>query len=390
MNRSAPMTAAHRRSFRYVAFGLLASVACVCGGASSAWAQQVATPAQQGGADTTPAIGEIVVTATKRSTRLDETPMSITAITGAQLAKTGISDVQSALQGVPGVAFATAGPGKTVFNIRGLSSSGGAAATVGFYIDDVPILSPAHSTNGKTAIDPSLYDLAQVEVLRGPQGTLYGASAMGGTIKLETNRPIADKFEASAHIGASNPATGGLGYAADAMVNIPIVNDKVALRVVASQKYDNGYVDRIVNRNFPPAGGPSRGDVTSGPTTLASTKGGDNNNFSIRAALLIKPVEGLEITGSVLRQRQHQNDQGLVDFPTGGMAHYQPADVAEPSHDKVTIYSLVGKLDLGGAQLQSSGQTNLALISTMRPAESAFNSMILNDKANPLWPSKWA
>lgn len=89
----------------------------------------------------------------------------------------------------------TNGPGQTEFEMRGMTSGGGSSPTVGFYLDDVPMTPPAAAQNGKVVIDPSLYDLNRIEVLRGPQGTIYGSGSMGGTIKLVTNQPKLSLFE---------------------------------------------------------------------------------------------------------------------------------------------------------------------------------------------------
>src|ERR1700691_3983686 len=90
---------------------------------------------------------------------------------------------------VPGLSLRTAGPRQTEYEMRGLSAGGGTAATVGFYIDETPLSASAVALNGRTVIDPDLFDLNHVETLRGPQGTLYGAGSMGGTIKLVTDQP---------------------------------------------------------------------------------------------------------------------------------------------------------------------------------------------------------
>ena len=98
---------------------------------------------------------------------------------------------------VPGISLRTSGPGQTEYEMRGLSAGGGAAATVGFYLDETPLSASAVALNGRTVIDADLFDLNNVEVLRGPQGTLYGAGSMGGTIKLVTNQPKLGAFEAA-------------------------------------------------------------------------------------------------------------------------------------------------------------------------------------------------
>jgi outer membrane receptor for ferrienterochelin and colicin len=121
---------------------------------------------------------EITVTATKRTSGLQEIPMSITAITGESMERAGIADFTDIATTVPSVSFRSAGPGRTKLNIRGISAATGVAPTVSFYIDEMPvqtISSGSTSSFAQTIIDPKMYDLERVEVLRGPQGTLYGS-----------------------------------------------------------------------------------------------------------------------------------------------------------------------------------------------------------------------
>ena len=159
---------------------------------SAADAESDAAAAAEG-----PALEEIVVTAEKRASTVQDTPISITAVSGADLATRGISDFSTLAAQTPGISMRNNGPGQTEFEMRGMTSSGGNSPTVGFYLDDVPMTSPAQAQNGKVVIDPSLYDLNRAEMLRGPQGTLYGAGSMGGTVKLVTNQPDTQAFHAS-------------------------------------------------------------------------------------------------------------------------------------------------------------------------------------------------
>src|SRR5579871_4353448 len=151
---------------------------------------------------------EIVVTAEKRTSTVQDTPISITALSGEQLQQQGITGVSGIVQSVPGLSMRTAGPGQTELEMRGLSSSGGASPTVGFYLDDYPLTAPAAALVGKVVIDPDLYDLNRVEVLRGPQGTLYGSGSMGGTMKLVTNDPVLNRFEGSVNAFGSGTVGG--------------------------------------------------------------------------------------------------------------------------------------------------------------------------------------
>src|SRR5713101_8970216 len=158
----------------------LAALGCCTALTGTVWAQ-LAAPSQD--------LQEIVVTAEKRESTVQKTPISITAISGSDLQAEGISDLTSVAQEVPGVSFKTSGPGQTEFEMRGLTSTGGESPTVGFYLDETSLTPPAMAQNGKVVIDPALFDLNRIEILRGPQGTLYGSGSMGGTIKLVTNQP---------------------------------------------------------------------------------------------------------------------------------------------------------------------------------------------------------
>src|SRR5580658_1763044 len=160
---------------------------------------------------------EVLVTATKRVSTVQETSASITAVSQQDIADRGISDFKSLATSVPGISMRTSGPGQTEFEMRGLNSAGGNTSQVGFYLDETPLSSPASAQLGKEEIDPSLYDLSRVEVLRGPQGTLYGASSMGGTVNHKIN----------------------------GMVNLPI-GDSLAVRLVGSEADDSGWIKRLV------------------------------------------------------------------------------------------------------------------------------------------------
>src|SRR6201996_7390025 len=182
--------------------------------ASLAHAQAVASAEDSGG------LAEIVVTAQKRNSTVQETPISITAVSGADLQDRGIGDVATLAAVTPGVSLKSNGPGQTEIEMRGMTSSGGNSATVGFYLDDVPMTAPAGAQNGKVVIDPTLYDLNRIEVLRGPQGTLYGAGSMGGTVRLITNPPDPAAFDASAEAILSGTDGGGFNPGVNAMLNV--------------------------------------------------------------------------------------------------------------------------------------------------------------------------
>src|SRR6185437_12658150 len=125
-----------------------------------------------------------------RTEKIQDVPISVTALSGAELRNLSAQSFSDYAQAVPGLSFASGGPGLNRIAIRGVSSSGGSSATVGYYIDDTPI------SDIKYNPDLDLIDLQRIEVLRGPQGTLYGSGSMGGTIRLITNKPKLNAWSA--------------------------------------------------------------------------------------------------------------------------------------------------------------------------------------------------
>ncbi len=301
-------------------------------------------------------IEEVVVTAEKRSASVQKTPISITAITGKELVAAGITDVLRVAEQVPGISFKTGGPGQTELEMRGLNSAGGNSPTVGFYLDETPITTFAYATAGKVVLDPNLFDLSRIEVLRGPQGTLYGGGSMGGTIRLLTNQPVLNVYQGSLEGTGSHTEGGGLNAGFNLMANLPVVQDKAALRIVASDTWFSGWINRIVLDPFPlpTNGGLTRGDVSS--AKVASEKDGVNWEHlqSVRANLLLQPIDNLTITPMGMFQAINSGGQSLVDVPPAGEAHYEPFNDPEPIRDQFWLASLNIKYDLGWAQLVST------------------------------------
>jgi outer membrane receptor protein involved in Fe transport len=332
----------------------------LCAGASTLALAAATLPAKHAAAQQAPdqktKIEEVVVTAEKRSASVQKTPISITAITGKELQAAGITNVLNLAEQVPGISFKTGGPGQTELEMRGLNSAGGNSPTVGFYVDETPITTFAYATSGKVVIDPDLYDLNRVEVLRGPQGTLYGGGSMGGTIRLITNQPVLNTYQGSLEAIGSGTQGGGPNGGFNLMANLPLVQDKAALRIVATDMYQSGWIDRIVLDPFPLPnnGGLTRGDVTSAP--VSSQKDGVNWEHlqSARASLLVQPNENLTITPMGMFQTINSGGQSLVDVPPATEAHYEPFNDPEPIRDQFWLASLNIKYDLGWAQLVST------------------------------------
>jgi outer membrane receptor protein involved in Fe transport len=319
---------------------LAASIAMAMAG--SAWAD----------ADPGSELPEIVITATKRESTVQDTPISVTAISAADIASKGLTDFNSLAQTVPGIAMRTAGPGQTEFEMRGLSSAGGNTSVVGFYLDETALSSPASAQLGKIIIDPNLYDLNRVEILRGPQGTLYGASSMGGTVKVVPNAPQLGQFAASGETVASQTGSGGgTNFTQNGMVNLPLGSD-VALRIVGSSDSQSGWVNRYVFADGAVLTDGATGARPAGFYTapLAETVGQSNASTldSFRASLLWRPFDGLSITPALMWQHTHQNGPSAVDvdgspaYPQvpAATGHFEIYDTPEPQDDIFSLGSL--------------------------------------------------
>jgi iron complex outermembrane recepter protein len=336
---------------------LTAALAGTCVlGSVPAWA------AEQGDTDNTnrlqPAVDleEVIVTAEKRDSTVQKTPISMTAITGTDLQAQGVTDLVEVAQQVPGVSFKTSGPGQTEFEIRGLTSTGGESPTVGFYLDETALTPPAMAQNGKVVIDPGLFDLNRIEILRGPQGTLYGAGSMGGTIKLVTNQPDLQHFGVNAHGAFSDTDGGGFNHTENAMLNLPLAPGIAALRIVGTNENISGWIDREVLNPFPLEVNNStqRGNVAAAPVAQLFSNSNWETLRGGRASLLVKPTDALSLDAGILYQSIHQGGPNTIDVPPGNEVHYQPFDVSEPFEDNFNLYTLTAKYAFDGFQVVSA------------------------------------
>lgn len=305
---------------------------------------------------------EIVITAEKRGSTVQKTAISITAVSGEDLQERGISSAKELARETPGVAVKSSGPGQTEFTIRGLSSSAGVSPTVGVYLDEFPVSPPTLASAGKVGIDPDLYDLARVEILRGPQGTLYGASSMGGTLKLVPAAPKLNGREGSIQVIGSGTQGGGTNGSVNAMLNVPLVQNELAMRVVLTAKHNSGWIDRVVEPNFPLPDtsetgslySAPRGDVLNTPASKVYRNANTEDLAGVRASLLYKPTSDLTITPSVFYQQIRQGGPDTYDASPGTNAHYQPFDIAEPYRDRFGIASLKVNYEFETASLTSA------------------------------------
>lgn len=189
---------------------------------------------------------EIIVTARKVEERLRDIPMSITAITARGLQALGATQFMDFANTVPGLNFTSSGVGQTQVNLRGITSGYNVSPTVGIYVDDVPYgSSTPFVASAQLALDVGLFDMSRIEILRGPQGTLYGASTMGGLLKYVTNVPDTASFGAMVRANIASTQHGGVGYDASSAINMPLAEDAAALRISGFYTHSGGYIDNL-------------------------------------------------------------------------------------------------------------------------------------------------
>jgi len=245
-----------------------------------------ATPAMD-----TDALTTIVVTAEKREEPLQDVPMSVTALGGDSLDKLQARDFSDYAALVPGLSITSSQPGLTRLTLRG-QNTGGVGSTVAVYMDESPFGSSTALLNGSIISgDFDTWDLQRIEVLRGPQGTLYGANSEGGLLKFVTTAPVLGKFSGEVEATGENVSDGGSGGAVRAVVNLPI-GDKLALRVSGYDQDVAGYIDDPLR---------GKSDINDG-----HKKGG-------RAALLYAPTDNLSIRLTATSQQAKYNGTNTVD-----------------------------------------------------------------------------
>ena len=201
--------------------------------------------AQTGRSNDEEALGEVVVTATKRDQSLQQVPLSVTAVTDEALQARGVDSFVDYARSVPAVSFIDLGAGRQRVAIRGIDSKIG-SGVVGYYLDEAPVPSTSSYTAEQVAIDPKLGDVERIEILRGPQGTVYGAGSMGGTIKIVPKAPNVAAFESfvSGTLSSTNAHGDSTGMGATGMINLPLVSDRLAFRVVGWYRDEDGFIER--------------------------------------------------------------------------------------------------------------------------------------------------
>lgn len=290
---------------------------------------------------------EIVVTATRRQERLEDVPISVTAFSQEVLDAQGLRNIDDLTRLTPGVTFQRNGIGasgnyndeQSDINIRGIDSTAG-TSTVGIYLDDTPIQSRRIGYGTLNAF-PAIFDLDRVEVLRGPQGTLFGASSEGGTVRFITPEPGLTRNSAYLRSEVSSTRNGDPSYEFGGAFGGPIIDDVLGFRVSASYREDGGYVDRVNYRNL---------------QTVDSNSNWENT-LTARAALKWQVNQSLSITPSIYYQRLHINDtavywRSLSDPNTDQFLNGNAQ--ANPSTDPFYLAAIRADWDMGIAHLISN------------------------------------
>ncbi len=276
--------------------------------------------------------GDIVVTALRRATRLEQTPAAITSLSNDAIQQNNITDLSDLQQVVPGLVATSQGAGLNELSLRGVRSSAG-DQLVGLYYDETPLNAPPGTTTAQASAqsDVDFFDISRVEVLRGPQGTLYGAGAAGGAIKLITNKPDLEHLGGTIDLTGSTIDHSAQGYQANGEINIPLIQDKLAVRVVAYRRYTPGYID---NSHL------GLNHVNSDAAT-----GG-------RVLVRYQPVSAVTLDFSA--HFGYENGKGdPLWAPSQGL--YQSADlVLLKFRDKNRFYNFTGNFDLGFAKLTAT------------------------------------
>lgn len=281
-----------------------------------AFAQEAAAAADDQG------VGEIIVTAQRRDESIQKVPISIQALAPATLEQHQVKNFDDYQKLLPSVSFQSLGPGKSQLFFRGVTSGSegdalSTAPTAAVYLDDIPV------TTIGGLVDVHIYDVARVEALSGPQGTLFGSSSLSGTMRIITNKPDPSKFAAGYDLQLNKFGKGSAGGSAEAFVNIPL-NDRMALRAVGFYQRVGGYIDNTLgSRTYqrPHFVGPT---VVNSPLTVDNASVVEDNfnpvdSYGGRLALGIELDDNWTITPSITAQEQKGHGPFLFDPKAGDL-----------------------------------------------------------------------
>lgn len=295
----------------------------------------------------------IIVTARKVSEGIQDVPLTVTALGAEELQKLGAFEVKDVLLTVPGLTYGGAQRGLSTYIIRGISTSA-TAPTVGLYLDDISLVTLGNGFSG--AFDPVFFDMERLEVLKGPQGTLYGGNAMGGAIKYVSAKPSLTKVTGSVAGQLADTRAGEVSAQTEAAVSIPVVSEKLAIRVGGFYALDGGFIDNI------PGGTINNPRVSTtpfptytplvqiSPSTFDQPDLNRTETYAGRASALFASG-GFTLLPAVFYQETHARSQNSFFFDSPGLT--STYRFAQPLTEKAGVYSLTATQDFGGVELTS-------------------------------------
>ncbi|HXP64488.1 MAG TPA: TonB-dependent receptor plug domain-containing protein, partial [Steroidobacteraceae bacterium] len=317
-------------SFRVMHAALAGAVTSLCTSLAAAQSAPAASAASNS------ELAEIIVTATRRSESIQNVPSSITALTSGTLDQINARDLNDFAGFVPGLSFSSTGPSTNLLVIRGITTGSQLSSATGVYLDDIPLGASTSNGVGYQSLNINTFDLNRIEVLNGPQGTLYGATSLGGTIKYIPNSPDIKNFGMDVGLQVSSTQHGHIDHAYTGMVNMPIA-DIAAIRIDGYQVYDSGYAkDPIYGRDNQ---GWSRSE---GGRVALLLKPSDDLDIQLRASTQHIPSESADV--GFRDPKTHQPTYGVYDqaYPT-----FQPSDYS------LTLYSAAINYDTPWARFSS-------------------------------------
>ena len=307
-----------------------------------------------GQANEAPALEEIIVTAQKREQNLQEVPISIKVLDAQTLENLNIMRFDDYVRHMPNVSYQAAGPSQAQIYMRGVSDGSdgnfsGTNPSVAVYLDEQPVTSIGRN------LDVHIYDIARIETIAGPQGTLYGASSQAGIIRILTNKPNPEKFEAGYDVGINSTSGGAEGYSAEGFVNFPIGNN-AAIRLVGWYVEEGGWIDEIAGSLTLPFSGltvsnsgnsdPNLNQVESDANTLTTS--------GLRAMLGIDLNDSWTVDASVMFQEQ-ESEGVFADQPSSAGQGNVLRFFNDDHVDEWVQFGLTINGDLGWADLTLAG-----------------------------------
>lgn len=287
---------------------------------------------------------EIIVTAGRREQSLQDVPAAVVAITPEDFTLRGLQQIEDVLNYIPGVQYTEVGsPGRGTISARGVPQSS-ATPVFGVYVDDTPLTSNTNFSNGaNTLLDGLLLDVERVEVIKGPQGTLFGATSVGGLLRYISRDPALEDFRASFSAEMNKVEGGSWGQTYSGRVSVPVIKNKLGITVSAYYQDIAGYLDSV--------------DPATGSVLVENSDDAEVEGYA--ADLLFTPTEKLEIRLKYIKQETSTNLQSLVDLAgedttEGLFGDFDTVNTPGPINLDYEIYSGTLNYDFGGFTLTST------------------------------------